>query len=171
MTVMRNWVTGSRTPQQPRASEMSTVGDDPSACDFCAIARGEDDSVEVVCQGESWVAFFPISPATPGHTLIIPRIHVADLWKAQPSLGADLMAALIKVGHAIQASLPPEGMNLITSAGETAEQTVFHLHLHVVPRWHRDGFDRIWPPERRYEDADLEDVASRVRKACAKVTF
>ena len=78
-----------------------------------------------------------------------------------------LMAAVIKVGHAIQVALNPEGMNLITSAGETAEQTVFHLHLHVVPRWRRDGFDRIWPPEGRFEDADLEDVATRVREACA----
>jgi diadenosine tetraphosphate (Ap4A) HIT family hydrolase len=78
-----------------------------------------------------------------------------------------LMAAVIKVCHAIQVALNPKGMNLITSAGETAEQTVFHLHLHVVPRWRRDGFDRIWPPEGRFEDADLEDVATRVREACA----
>jgi histidine triad (HIT) family protein len=147
---------------------MTTSSSDSSACAFCAIARGEDPSIEVVCQGENWIAFFPLSPATPGHTLIIPRMHVADLWKIEPPLGGDLMAAVIKVGRAIQASLTPEGMNLITSAGETAEQTVFHLHLHVVPRWRRDGFDRIWPPEGRYEDADLEDVANRVRQACAE---
>jgi len=46
-------------------------------------------------------------------------------------------------------------MNLITSAGETAEQTVFHLHLHIVPRWRRDGFGRIWPVEGRFDDASL----------------
>jgi diadenosine tetraphosphate (Ap4A) HIT family hydrolase len=143
------------------ASDVETDG-----CEFCAIARGDDPSVEVVCEGESWIAFFPLSPATPGHTLVIPRAHVADLWQVDPLLGNDLMAAVIRVGRAIETALTPEGMNLITSAGETAEQTVFHLHLHLVPRWHRDGFGRIWPKEDKYEDADLENVADRIRAAC-----
>ena len=139
-------------------------------CDFCAIARGEDSSVEVVCEGESWIAFFPLDPATPGHTLVIPRTHVADLWDVDPPLGADLMAAVIRVGGAIDASLKPEGMNLITSAGKVAEQTVPHLHFHVVPRWQRDDFGPIWPIEgKKYEDAELEDVADRIREACSSV--
>ncbi len=137
------------------------------ACDFCAIARGENASVEVVCEGESWVAFFPLNPATPGHTLVIPREHVADLWRVEPPLGDELMAAVIRVGRAIETALNPEGMNLITSAGKTAEQTVFHLHLHVVPRWHRDGFGRIWPVEHKYEGSQLEDVAECIREACS----
>jgi histidine triad (HIT) family protein len=136
-------------------------------CEFCAIARGDNRDVEVVCQGDRWMAFFPLSPATPGHTLVIPRVHVADLWKIDASLGADLMTAVIRVGRAIEAALEPEGMNLITSAGETAEQTVFHLHLHLVPRWHRDGFGRIWPVEGTHEDADLEGLASQIRQACS----
>jgi histidine triad (HIT) family protein len=140
---------------------------DPRDCNFCAIARGDDRSVEIVCEGEGWIAFFPLSPATPGHTLVIPRAHVSDLWKVDPALGADLMAAVIRVGRAIGEALTPEGMNLITSAGETAEQTVFHLHLHVVPRWQRDGFGRIWPVEGKYEDTDMQDVASRIREACS----
>ena len=79
------------------------------------------------------------------------------------------MAAVIRVGRAIDRSLKPEGMNLITSAGKVAEQTVFHVHLHIVPRWHRDGFGRIWPVEGKFEDADLENVADRIREACASV--
>ena len=144
-----------------------TLPDFDSDCEFCAIARGDDRSVEVVCEGESWIAFFPLSPVTPGHTLVVPRAHVADLWQLNPPLAADLMVAVIRVGRAINQALMPEGMNLITSAGETAEQTVFHLHLHLVPRWHRDGFGRIWPIEGKYEDADLENVASRIREACS----
>jgi histidine triad (HIT) family protein len=138
---------------------------DPS-CEFCAIARGENTAAEVVCEDENWVAFFPLNPATPGHTLVIPRVHVSDLWEVDALLGADLMAAAIRVGRAIKASLNPEGMNLITSAGETAEQTVFHLHLHVVPRWRRDGFGRIWPVDGKYEHADLEATGDRIREAC-----
>lgn len=136
-------------------------------CEFCAIAQGEDRSAEVVCEDQSWIAFFPLSPATPGHTLVIPRTHVTDLWQVEPALGGELMAAVIRVGRAIDQALKPEGMNLITSAGGIAEQTVFHLHLHVVPRWRRDGFGRIWPVEGRYDDASLGDVAVRIREACA----
>ena len=136
-------------------------------CDFCAIARGEQ-SAEIVCEGTSWLAFFPLDPATTGHTLVIPRAHVADLWAAEPPLAADLMGAVIKVGRAIDEALRPEGMNLITSAGSAAEQTVFHLHLHVVPRWRRDGFGRIWPAAGKFEDADLDNVAERIRTACER---
>jgi len=135
-------------------------------CAFCAIARGEDRSVEVVCEARDWIAFFPSSPATPGHTLIIPRTHLTDLWEVEAPLGEKLMAAVVCVGHAITTALQPEGMNLITSAGKTAEQTVFHLHLHVVPRWQRDGFGPIWPIEGKFEDDELQDVAARVREAC-----
>lgn len=146
---------------------MATPDGDPKACAFCAIARGEDRTVDVICEGPTWLAFFPLNPATPGHTLVIPRSHVEDLWKLSPSEGSYLMTAVIKVGRAIQAAISPEGMNLITSAGETAEQTVFHLHLHLVPRWHADGFGRIWPRDERYENTDMEEVAERIRGACA----
>lgn len=137
-------------------------------CAFCAIAQGKDPTAEIVCEDTDWTAFFPLNPATPGHTLVIPRRHVADLWQLDPSLGAELMAAVIRVGRAIDQVLKPEGMNLISSAGETAEQTVFHLHLHVVPRWRRDGFGRIWPAEGTYDDANLAGYADRVRDACRR---
>lgn len=146
---------------------MDTTSEIDPTCDFCAIAGGTDKDAEVVCESESWVAFFPLSPATPGHTLIIPRTHVADLWDLQPALASDLMAAVLRVGQAIQVAIKPEGMNLISSAGRTAEQTVFHLHLHIVPRWHKDGFGRIWPIGDRYEDANLDDLANRIRRACS----
>jgi len=143
------------------------VRPDPD-CAFCAIARGES-SAQVVCEGERWVAFFPLAPATPGHTLLIPREHVTDLWAADTDTGRELMAASIKVGRAIQVSLGPDGMNLITSAGGAAGQTVRHLHVHVVPRWEDDGFGDIWPPKRSM-GRDLKlDVAARIREACAAV--
>lgn len=145
---------------------MSKLNVEAKDCDFCSIARGDNRSVKIVCEGKGWVAFFPPDPATPGHTLIIPREHVDDLWRVESALGAELMGAVIRVGHAIGVSLKPEGMNLITSAGKVAEQTVFHLHLHLVPRWQRDGFGDIWPAGRKFKDAQLEDVADRIREAC-----
>ena len=146
---------------------MSSLTADSDSCDFCAIARGEDRSVEVVCQGDSWMAFFPLEPATPGHTLVIPRGHVSNLWEAPTQLVAELMTGVGHVGAAIESAIHPEGMNLITSAGKAAEQSVFHLHLHVVPRWAKDGFGRIWPIEdRKYENAELENVADLIRAEC-----
>jgi histidine triad (HIT) family protein len=134
-------------------------------CVFCAIARGDDRSVEIIGEGSNWLAFFPLNPATPGHTLVIPRTHVPDLWHTSSSVASELMAAAVRVGQAIDLALVPEGMNLITSAGLTAEQSIFHLHLHVVPRWRRDGFGRIWPADGKYEDSELENVADRIRAA------
>jgi histidine triad (HIT) family protein len=134
-------------------------------CDFCSIARGIL-AAEVVCEAETWIAFFPDKPATPGHTLVIPRRHVPDLWSTDPVLADDLMDAVIRVGHAIQTAVTPDGMNLITSSGDEAAQTIFHLHLHVVPRYRDDGFGDIWPPKRDLPDVDLEGIADRIREAC-----
>ncbi len=145
-----------------------TPADDPASegtCPFCAIAAGEDDSVEILCSGPEWVAFFPTDPATPGHTLIIPRRHVRDLFVADGGLLSELMAAVLQVGHAVEEAVAPEGMNLITSAGKAAEQTVFHLHLHLVPRWADDRLD-IWPPKRSLGPKLRADLAEAVRAAC-----
>lgn len=136
-------------------------------CDFCRIARGIGKSTEVIAEGASWIAIFPLSPATPGHTLIIPRAHVTDFWSAPEALTLQLNEAAHRVGRAIIDGLAPEGMNLISSAGDVADQTVFHLHIHLVPRWKNDCFGAIWPPQGKYEDASLGDVAARIRAACA----
>ena len=135
-------------------------------CDFCAIVRGDEPEAQVVCEAESWVAFFPLQPATPGHTLVVPRRHVPDLWSVDSHLGAELMAAVIRVGHAVREAMLPQGINLITSAGKVAEQTVFHVHLHVVPRWEHDGFGEIWPPRGGLTGVDLGDAAARISEAC-----
>jgi histidine triad (HIT) family protein len=144
----------------------SESGAGVEACDFCAIARGDDRSVEIVCEGEAWLAFFPLDPVTPGHTLVVPRRHVSNVWEADPALGAELMAAVIRVGRAIRAALTPAGMNLISSAGQAAEQTVYHLHLHVLPRWPADGMDQIWLRKDHLQDTDLHALADRIRKVC-----
>src|SRR5258708_20034331 len=88
-------------------------------CAFCAIAQGRDRSAEVVCEDKTWVAFFPLSPATPGHTLVIPRSHVVDLWQVELDLGSELMAAVIRVYRAIDLPFKPEVINPITSSGHT----------------------------------------------------
>lgn len=138
-------------------------------CAFCKIATGGDGDVEILCAGATWVAFFPRNPATPGHTLVIPREHVTDLWALKEGLGGELINAVVRVGHAIQAAATPAGLNLISSAGEVAEQTVFHLHLHVVPRYAGDGLDPIWPAKRETPPRETEELARRIRQECARI--
>jgi len=138
-------------------------------CAFCMIARGEDPSAVVVCEAGEWIAFFPLEPATPGHTLVIPRKHVPDVWSLEPPLGAELMSAVVRVGRAVREAVTPAGMNLISSSGPTAEQSVFHLHLHVVPRYSGDNIDPIWPPREKMDADMITGVAERVRNACEHV--
>lgn len=137
-----------------------------SHCDFCSIAGGQDETAEVVAEGKAWVAFFPLEPATPGHTLVIPRRHVRDLWDLDEQTAGIMINAAVSVGNAIQKALAPDGMNLITSSGRAAEQTVFHLHFHIVPRWTDDGFGRIWPPDSTsLTSRTKEGLADQIRDA------
>lgn len=137
-------------------------------CPFCKIASGDRESTTVLYESTDWLAFFPLNPATVGHTLIVPKSHVKDLWDADVSLGGELMIAVSEVGRAIEVALKPDGMNLITSAGKTAEQTVFHLHLHIVPRWTTDGFGPIWPLAGKADEEELEDAAVAIRRELEK---
>lgn len=132
-------------------------------CPFCQIARGEDPAALIVAEAESWVAFFPLEPAVLGHTLVIPREHVTDFWSSNEEINAVLSAAVVRVGAGIERELDPDGMNLITSAGAAAEQTVPHLHMHVLPRFKDDDFGPIWPAEGAVvSDTELSDLATRI---------
>jgi histidine triad (HIT) family protein len=135
------------------------------ACAFCRIAHGHDPSAEIVAEGQRWLAFFPVQPATVGHTLVIPRSHAPDFWALERRLAAELGLAAYDVGRAIDRALEPDGMNLITSAGEAAEQTVFHVHLHVVPRWESDGIGRLWPSRSQVSPSQTSHAARLIRAA------
>lgn len=140
---------------------------DEKDCPFCAIIRGEDDSARILCEGDGWVSFFPLQPAAPGHSLVVPRRHVESIWQSTPTLNSQLVAAVAEVGSAIKLGLKPEGLNLISSEGAAAEQTVFHLHLHLVPRWSHDRFGPIWPDNDPLQAPQLDEAAQLIRDHCA----
>jgi histidine triad (HIT) family protein len=137
------------------------------ACAFCRIARHEAPA-RVVWTSEDVIAFLPLRPAVLGHTLIVPRRHVADLWAVDSQLGSSLMTAVVEVGRAIDKALHPHGMNLISSAGQAASQTVFHLHLHLIPRWHDDHIGSLWPPSKPWSDKEQDDIAELIRAAASR---
>lgn len=111
-----------------------------SDCVFCRIVAGELPSTRVD-EDERTVAFMDLSPATRGHALVIPRTHAADLIEIDP---VDLQAVAVagqRLAMKVTARLGADGVNLINACGRAAWQTVFHFHLHVIPRY-RDDPDR-----------------------------
>jgi histidine triad (HIT) family protein len=138
---------------------------DTRECPFCRIIRGEAPA-EVVGESSDWLALFPDTPAVPGHRLVVPRQHVRDFLALDALLGARLMAGVVRVGRAVQAALSPDGMNLISSAGEAAEQSVLHLHLHVVPRRAGDRVGRLCPRDKTMDEKVKQDLAEQIREAC-----
>lgn len=108
------------------------VTQDP--CVFCDIIAG-DEPAEFVRRWTDAVAIVPLNPVTPGHVLVIPRAHVVDA-SDRPHIAAQAME------RAASIAVPP--FNIITSAGKEATQSVFHLHLHVVPRAENDGLALPW---------------------------
>jgi histidine triad (HIT) family protein len=114
-------------------------------CIFCKIVAGELPSQQVDAD-ERTVAFMDISPATRGHALVVPRNHTPNLLEADPEdLAAVAVAAQRLARRAVQ-RLGADGVNLINSCGADAWQTVFHLHMHVIPRYVGDPLKLPWTP-------------------------
>lgn len=109
-----------------------------SDCVFCAIVDGTAPA-RIVYRDEHVLGFLDIRPITAGHTLLIPREHSTGLADLPANSGAALFAASQRIGAAMKSSsLAADGVNLVMNDGRAAFQTVFHTHLHVVPRQHGD---------------------------------
>jgi histidine triad (HIT) family protein len=145
---------------------MNQNTEDGTHCEFCAIVAGAQPA-RVVCETADCIAFFPLKPVIPGHTLVAPKAHVSDIWSLGDSLGSKVFEAVLLTSRAIRVALQPDGLNIINSAGIAASQTVFHLHFHLVPRWQSDEFGDIWPPSQTWPSDSLDKVAMLIRDQCA----
>jgi histidine triad (HIT) family protein len=114
-------------------------------CIFCKILAGELPGT-IVAEDERTVAFMDISPATRGHVLVVPRRHVPDLGAIDDEDLAACAAAARRVGLRAKEALGADGVNLLNSWGSDAWQTVFHFHLHVIPRYADDPLRLPWKP-------------------------
>ena len=111
-------------------------------CIFCKIVRGELPS-EKIYEDENTFAFLDRKPVNPGHTLVIPKKHSDNLYEADDS---DLAATIVmarKVASAIKKALGAQGINVHINNDRAAGQVVFHIHLHVIPRYNGDGRE-LW---------------------------
>lgn len=145
---------------------MPTGGTD---CPFCAIVALQDADAREVYRDDVVVAFFPLEPATLGHTLVVPRSHVPSVWDLDAETAEHLARATLGLAHAIRRAVSPEGLNIIQSNGEAATQTVMHVHVHVVPRWSEDALGRIWPPETHYTDVQKDAAWIKLREECSRL--
>jgi histidine triad (HIT) family protein len=133
-------------------------GSDPD-CLFCKIVAG-DLPATVVREDERTVAFMDINPATRGHLLVVPRQHATDVLEiAEEDLAACVAAAKELTGR-VQERLDADGVNLINSCGRAAWQTVFHFHLHVIPRYAGDPLRLPWTPAPGDRDEIAEAAAA-----------
>lgn len=107
-------------------------------CIFCALVAGDATSWPVY-EDEHCYAFLDVNPLTRGHTLVIPRRHAPDLLALTEDEAQQVMRATRRVALLLEARLSPAGLNLIQANRAAAMQTVFHMHMHVVPRYEGDG--------------------------------
>ena len=109
-----------------------------SNCIFCKIAAGEIPS-KTIYEDQEFRVMLDISPATRGHALIIPKEHYADLYEMPNNIVAQAMVLAKKMASHMTKVLQCDGFNIIQNNNELAGQTVFHFHVHLIPRYHNDN--------------------------------
>ncbi len=136
-----------------------------SECVFCDIVAGQAPA-SVVHEDDIAMAFMTIGPVTPGHLLVIPRQHIAYMADMDAQTGMHLFEITMQMSEAIRNSgVRCEGINLFLADGEAAFQEIFHLHMHVFPRFKGDSFkiDADWSVQPPREE--LDQVAAQIRQA------
>jgi len=124
-------------------------------CLFCQIIAGQLPA-QIIDSDQRTVAFMDISPATRGHALVVPRRHAKDLLEIDPEdLAATVVAARRLAGRVLE-RLDADGVNLLNACGSAAWQTVFHFHVHVIPRYADDPLRLPWTPA----PGDAEEIAA-----------
>ena len=130
-------------------------------CIFCKLAGGdiktnalyEDDIVKVI---------FDLSPASRGHVLIIPKEHFADIYELDDETAAHIFKVAVKVANAIKKTLGYDGLNVVQNNGEAAGQTVFHFHMHIIPRYKGDTANIKWV-QNEVDQAVVDEIISKAK--------
>src|SRR5262245_35461982 len=134
-----------------------------SDCLFCGIVAG-DVPAQIVDSDDHTVAFMDINPATPGHALVVPRAHSADLIEVSDEDLERTTLAARRLAKQMRAALEPAGFNILNSCGSAAWQTIYHFHVHVIPRYEDDPLKLPWVPGPG-ESAEIVGSADRLRRA------
>jgi len=124
-------------------------------CIFCKIVAGAVPGT-IIDEDERTISFMDINPATRGHALVIPRRHARDLLEIEPEELAAVAVAAQRLAARVPERLGADGVNLINSCGPAAWQTVFHFHIHVIPRYEGDPLRLPWVPA----PGDADEIAA-----------
>lgn len=135
----------------------------PGQCIFCRIISGEIPSAQV-WHDEQTVAFMDIGQVNPGHVLVATRRHAATIFDITPDECAAVMQTAQRIAQAVRRAFDPPGLTLLQANGAEGDQTVFHFHLHVLPRHAGDGVGLIWP-RKNPPSGQLQQYAENLREA------
>lgn len=139
-------------------------------CIFCKIINQEIPSYKIY-EDEIVYAFLDISQVTKGHTLVVPKKHVTDIFEYDADLAADVFARIPKIARALESAFPEvEGLNIVNNNKELAYQSVFHSHIHLIPRYSKDdGFAMRFPNnQEKYSSEELQQLAETISKQVTK---
>lgn len=123
-------------------------------CIFCKIANGEIPSTTLY-EDADFRVILDMGPATRGHALLLPKEHYGDLFELDEEVAAKALKAAKKIGARMKRALHADGLNVVQNNGEAAGQTVFHFHIHLIPRYENDHAGILWEPK----ETTPEDMA------------
>lgn len=130
-------------------------------CIFCKIANGQIPSHSIY-EDEDFKVIMDISPASRGHAIILPKNHAANLFELPEDDASKIMTVAKRCASAMEKTLQFDGINVLQNNGEVAGQTVFHLHVHLIPRYENDTIDIKWNPSDSPDDP--ADLAKQIRE-------
>ena len=129
-------------------------------CIFCKIVAGEIPSYKIY-EDEQVLAFLDIAPVNPGHTLVVPKKHYANLEEAPEEVLCALMKAIKKIGVQMKSGLGVAGYNIMENNDQVAGQIIPHLHFHIIPRKSGDGLE-LWP-QGKYAEGEAEKTVEKLK--------
>ena len=133
-----------------------------SNCIFCKIANGEIPSASLY-EDEKVKVILDISPASKGHALILPKEHYKNLYEISDDMASHVMMTAKKMAKKMKEELGLEGLNILQNNGEIAGQTVFHYHMHLIPRYEEDDVTITWNPGSLTEEVKAE-ILSKIKE-------
>ena len=131
-------------------------------CIFCKIANGEIPAATLY-EDENFRVILDLGPASKGHALILPKSHAANIYELSDEMAAKAMILAKKMATAMTAALKCDGFNIVQNNGECAGQTVFHFHMHLIPRYKGDQVGITWHPG-ELSDTDKEEILLKVKE-------
>ncbi len=135
-------------------------------CIFCKIVKGELPSAKVY-EDDMTLAFLDLKPVNLGHILVVPKKHFSNIYETpDEELGAMIKTAK-KISIAVKKSTDADGVNLAMNNNHAAGQVIFHSHLHVIPRYHNDGFE-LWHGKREYKEGEMKELAEKIQKEISR---